>query len=274
MLRWEELHEQGQSLSADELCSTCPELAGELARRIALLRELDPLLADTDDRVRDDPAPPRRPADRAGSRPRRGPISATSASTPPGRLGEVFLASNAELNREVALEVPQARAARDPDSRRRFLQEAEVTGRLEHPGIVPVYGLGTDADGRPFLRHAVHPGRDAPGRHRRLPRRREARPRPVGALAGPARAVEPVRVVCNTMAYAHSRGILHRDLKPRNIMLGKYGETLVVDWGLAKPFGRDEAARVGRRGDADAQLGLGQRLGHADGAAWWARRPT
>jgi serine/threonine-protein kinase len=159
-----------------------------------------------------------------------------------GGLGEVFVAEDRELHREVALKEIQARHADDPVSRRRFLLEAEVTGNLEHPGIVPVYGLGVYPDGRPFyamrlikgdsLKEAIarfHNGEGAgldPGQ-RRLAFRE---------LLG--RFVD----VCQAVAYAHSRGVLHRDLKPGNVMLGKFGETLVVDWGLAKPVGRPEAA--------------------------------
>jgi eukaryotic-like serine/threonine-protein kinase len=159
-----------------------------------------------------------------------------------GGLGEVFVASDEELHREVALKQIQDRHALDPQSRARFLLEAEITGGLEHPGIVPVYGLGQDADGRPFyamrfvkgdslkeatsrFHQAERPGRD-PG-ERSL------------ALRGLLRRFVDV---CNAAAYAHSRGVLHRDLKPGNVMLGPYGETLVVDWGSAKIVGRPGAA--------------------------------
>jgi serine/threonine protein kinase len=157
-----------------------------------------------------------------------------------GGLGQVSVALDTELNREVALKEIQAQYADDPESRARFLLEAEITGGLEHPGIVPVHGLGSYADGRPFyamrfikgdsLKDAIQrfhaaekPGRD-PG-ERTLALRE---------LLG--RFVD----VCQAVAYAHSRGVLHRDLKPGNVMLGKYGETLLVDWGLAKPLGRVE----------------------------------
>ncbi len=157
-----------------------------------------------------------------------------------GGLGRVSVALDRELHREVALKEIKDLHADDPESRTRFVLEAEITGGLEHPGIVPVYGLGSYADGRPFyamrfvrgdsLKDAIErfhaadtPGRD-PG-ERALEFRK---------LLG--RFVD----VCNAVAYAHSRGVLHRDLKPGNVMLGPYGETLVVDWGLAKAVGKAE----------------------------------
>src|SRR5262249_17769600 len=124
-------------------------------------------------------------------------------------------------------------------SRGRFLQEAEITGGLEHPGIVPVYGLGCYEDGRPFYAMRFIKGDNL----------KEA----IDRFHNQAHGLQPVGLalrqllgrfvaVCNTVAYAHSRGILHRDLKPGNVMLGQYGETLVVDWGLAKPVGQPEVA--------------------------------
>jgi tetratricopeptide (TPR) repeat protein len=149
-----------------------------------------------------------------------------------GGLGEVYLAHDRELNREVALKAIQDRFAESPDSRRRFLVEAEITGCLEHPGIVPVYSLSFDAEGHPFyamrfirgesLAHVIsifHAG---------------------GGLGDGEHTLEFRQLlqrfvdVCNTIAFAHSHSVIHRDLKPANVMLGPYGETLVVDWGLAK----------------------------------------
>lgn len=160
-----------------------------------------------------------------------------------GGLGEVSIAEDLELHREVALKEIQAQHAHNEDSRSRFLLEAEITGRLEHPGIVPVYGLGTYDDGRPYYAmrlirgdtlkkaiqqfHAPAEGRTNAERNLRL---RDLLGRFIG--------------VCNAVAYAHSRGILHRDLKPGNIMLGPFGETLVVDWGLSKPVERPERFRT------------------------------
>lgn len=159
-----------------------------------------------------------------------------------GALGEVFVAHDMELNREVALKEIQADIADDADSRARFLQEAEITGGLEHPGIVPVYGLGQYHDGRPFYAMRFIRGdslKEAVDRfHEDAARRGAYDSADFRKLLG--RFVD----VCNAIEYAHSRGVLHRDLKPGNIMLGKYGETLVVDWGLAKARGREPGTQI------------------------------
>ncbi len=157
-----------------------------------------------------------------------------------GGLGEVFLAQDEELDREVAVKEIQARFADDADSRSRFVQEAEITGKLEHPGIVPVYGLGAYDDGRPYYAMRFIQGdnlKDAIERFHDPKRKwKDAGERELEFRKLLQRFID----VCNAVEYAHSRGVLHRDLKPGNIMLGKYGETLVVDWGLAKPMGRRE----------------------------------
>ncbi|MBI2804171.1 MAG: serine/threonine protein kinase [Planctomycetes bacterium] len=151
-----------------------------------------------------------------------------------GGLGLVYVAHDEELNRDVALKEIQDRHADHPESRSRFMLEAEITGGLEHPGIVPVYGLGQYADGRPFYAMRFIRGdslKDAITKFHG-----DARPWPEKTLEL-RELLERLIDVCNAMQYAHDRGVLHRDLKPGNIMLGKYGETLVVDWGLAKPLG-------------------------------------
>lgn len=157
-----------------------------------------------------------------------------------GGLGEVFIASDEELHREVALKEIQGRHAHHPDSRARFLMEAEITGGLEHPGIVPVYGLGTYADGRPFYAMRFIRGDSLQQAVERFHRAEVPNRDPGERILALRGLLRRFIDVCNAVAYAHSRGILHRDLKPGNIMLGPYGETLVVDWGLAKPIGRAE----------------------------------
>ena len=247
LLRWEELREQGEDIVIEELCDGDTTLAEELRRRIATLEEMDPLCSATSRSLthRDNgelghatSSPPQRLAARCTS------TYSDLRFHAAGGLGEVFMARGDDLHRDVALKFLKSRSARDPDSQRRFLQEAEVTGRLEHPGIVPVYSLGRDEEDRPcyamrFIRgrtldeaiHEFHVAR---------------------VMAGPAERNHALRElinrlvsVCNTIAYAHGRGVLHRDIKPKNIMLGKYDETLVVDWGLARSFDQTTVERPG-----------------------------
>ena len=165
-----------------------------------------------------------------------------------GGLGVVYIAHDAELNREVALKEIQTDHADDPSSRTRFVVEAEVTGGLEHPGIVPVYGLGKYDDGRPFYAMRFIKETDLwEERHRPLPSVRNPPGRDPGErILSLQKLMRRYLDVCNAVEYAHSRGILHRDLKPGNVMVGKYGETLVVDWGLAKAVSRtgDDALKV------------------------------
>ena len=158
------------------------------------------------------------------------------------------------------------RHATNADSCRRFQLEAEVTGGLEHPGVVPVYALGTGEDGRPFyamrfirgetLKEAIerfHAGHERSEGQRRIELRQ---------LLGRFIAV------CNAIEYAHSRGVVHRDIKPSNIMLGNYGETLVVDWGLAKALGHrgenappEERTLVPSSGSGSSETQAGSAIG-------------
>jgi eukaryotic-like serine/threonine-protein kinase len=151
-----------------------------------------------------------------------------------GGLGEVFVARDASLNREVALKLIQPAQPGDPHGTARFMLEAEITGGLEHPGIVPVYALGKSADGRPFYAMRLVRGETLKERIRKFHEGGSIRRQSLEFR----HLLNHFERVCDVVAYAHSRGVLHRDLKPSNVMLGKFGETLVVDWGLAKPIER------------------------------------
>jgi tetratricopeptide (TPR) repeat protein/tRNA A-37 threonylcarbamoyl transferase component Bud32 len=148
-----------------------------------------------------------------------------------GGIGEIYRAEDCQIGREVALKRLRDRAA----PRQRFLAEAQVTGQLEHPGIVPVHDLGMDEEGRPFyvmkfvrgrtlkeVIAAYHAGERSSAAEREVQRHR---------------LLETFIAICQAVAYAHSRGVVHRDLKPDNVMVGPFGETIVIDWGLAKLVG-------------------------------------
>ncbi|MCI0702621.1 MAG: protein kinase [Planctomycetia bacterium] len=218
-----------------------------------------------------------------------------------GGLGEVFTARDSELNREVVVKRMKSQYADDPASRRRFLTEAELTAKLDHPGVVPVFGLVNDARGRPcyamrFIRgetlkdeidryHNQETGDRTQGTEKTEDRRQRAEdrsqktekseeksgeasstPTQPGACENQPRTVAFRHLlhrfisVCQAIAYAHTRNIIHRDIKPANVMVGTFGETLVVDWGLAKALddGPDyermmkAAVAAGLRRDPDA----------------------
>jgi WD40 repeat protein/serine/threonine protein kinase len=156
-----------------------------------------------------------------------------------GGLGEVFVALDTELNREVAIKLIQEQFAGSEQSRARFVLEAEVTGSLEHPGIVPVHGLGQVLDGRPYYAMRLVRGESLGQAIQAFWKTERVRRRPARSVAR-LQLLRRFLDVCNVVSYAHSRGVIHRDIKPSNILLGPYGETLLVDWGLAKVVGRRE----------------------------------
>jgi serine/threonine protein kinase len=174
-----------------------------------------------------------------------------------GGMGVVYMAFDTELHRFVALKMirppspPGAQAdtplspleieppsldtvevAQYTELRQRFLQEAWITGGLEHPGIVPVYELGQTTQGVPFYTMRFVSG------HRTLADAiSEVRNQ---GIAERLALLEPFLKICDAVEYAHSRDVLHRDLKPHNVALGEYGEVLVLDWGLAKVGGEQQ----------------------------------
>lgn len=177
-----------------------------------------------------------------------------------GGMGEVHIARDVELGRDVALKTAHPG---DPGAAHRLAREAALTARLEHPNIVPVYAAGRDAEGRPW--YAM----------RRLPGRSLAAVLAATPLGPPRlRLVRHLTDAAQALAHAHERGVLHRDVKPANLMVGPQGETVLADWGLACT--REEAADAvhagtpgymapeqGRRGPVDERVdiyGLGAAL--------------
>lgn len=251
--QWEELLAQGQYIPPEELCMACPELLEEVQRRID---EIEPRTGEeTETGEIGGMATIVEPEDSTKSD--------TGALVLPqayrklrfharGGLGEIYIADDTDLQRDVVLKFIRPKHRDRRDCREQFQLEAEVTARLDHPGVVPVYGFGRTPDGRlcyamRFIQGETLEERIAKVHNTDLTASHEKRSR---SLFSASRSVEfrgllnRLATVCQTIAYAHNRGILHRDIKPENIMLGKYGDTLVVDWGLAMPINRDESARA------------------------------
>jgi serine/threonine-protein kinase len=239
--RWDERRRQGEDVPAERLCVDCPELAAELSRRIQAVLGMEPVLNIESTRLL--PKPQDRVSDGTTASCRIPDLLNALAVYRPqrhhahGGLGEVLTAHQEELDRLVAIKRIR------PDrlhgaARQRFLREAAITAGLQHPGIVPIYGLGQDEDG-PFYTMPFIQGQTLQeaieGLYGDESLRRDAGRRSLEFRSLLQRFI----AVCNTVAYAHDQGVVHRDLKPSNIMLGPYGETLVMDWGLAKSFAED-----------------------------------
>jgi tetratricopeptide (TPR) repeat protein/tRNA A-37 threonylcarbamoyl transferase component Bud32 len=147
-----------------------------------------------------------------------------------GGVGVVYKCRDRDLGRDVAVKVLRRAHVGKPDVFHRFVEEAQIGGQLQHPGIVPVYSLGLQPDGRPSFAMKLVKGRT-------LSAALADRKSPADDRRTSLRTFERI---CQTMAYAHARGVIHRDLKPSNVMLGAFGEVLVVDWGFGKVLGRAE----------------------------------
>ena len=243
LIEWEERRDRGEVITPEILCGECPEFIAELGRRIHLLEEWDRL-------------PPRALA---------GPRADVSIEITEGNevresaeflarlsrlefharggLGVVYKAWHDELQRFVAVKFLRKQHATDSALRARFLKEAEITAQLEHPGIVAIYGIGQDANAIPcyVMRFIQGPTMeesirefhattwpDTGERHKKF---RDLLGHFIAAVAA--------------VAYAHGRNVLHRDLKPINMILGPLGQIVVLDWGLGKsPSTSEGSARL------------------------------
>jgi eukaryotic-like serine/threonine-protein kinase len=141
-----------------------------------------------------------------------------------GGMGAVLKGRDPDLGRELAVKVLLDQHRNRPELVRRFIEEAQIAGQLQHPGIVPIYELGTFADRRPYFSMKLVKGRTLA----------ELLAERVSGDQDLPRFLPIYKAVCQTMAYAHARGVIHRDLKPSNVMVGSFGEVQVMDWGLAK----------------------------------------
>jgi serine/threonine protein kinase len=252
----------------EEVCRSCPELLPVVRdrwRQMCRLRgDLDALFPSPADTVRQ-------------------PTTASVGAPPPaatvpgyelldeigrGGMGVVHRARDLALDRDVAVKLLVDRYPVDSPPARRFLDEARITGQLQHPSIPAVYRVGALPDGRPFLAMKLIKGST-------LAALLGQRPDPT---ADRGRLVAIFEHICQAVAYAHAHRVIHRDLKPSNVMVGKFGEVQVMDWGLAKVLPEGEVTADGeparkRRPAGDGTVIRDPRAGRADTPRGRVARP-
>jgi serine/threonine-protein kinase len=252
----------GDSLDFEELCSQHPGVADELRRKreiwIEEVARVGTRSSSVTDRIRDLrgeseglPTIDRTSAD--DQRASRAVDSdewigryAIEGEVARGGQGAIFLAYDRDLNRQLAMKVILGKgelggsnvtvADVAPKSLGRFLGEAQVTGQLDHPGIVPVHELGLDGENHLYFTMKLVKGENLGSVYAKVRGGREGWTR--------TRALNVLVRVCEAMSYAHHKGVIHRDLKPDNVMVGRFGEVYVMDWGLARVLEHEKGVAV------------------------------
>jgi serine/threonine-protein kinase len=213
--------ERGEAPAVEEYLRQFPHWASQLRRLFEVHGALagSSLAAETDTDV----VGPARPAAAEASLP---PVAGPEILGELGRggMGIIHACRDTPLGRDLAIKFLRPEHRGDPAAERRFLEEAQITGQLQHPGVVPVHQVGRLADGRPYFTMKLVRGQT-------LATLLQARANPGQERA---RFLAVLQQICQTLAYAHDRRVVHRDLKPANVMVGAFGEVQVMDWGLAK----------------------------------------
>ncbi|MCS1409543.1 MAG: Serine/threonine-protein kinase PknD [Verrucomicrobia subdivision 3 bacterium] len=225
--RWEDLKRSGAPPSVAELCGERTDLISDVQQRIAELEKIGALLEEEggilDAEVPDESIP----HEEVALTLRLNELSLFDF----GGMGIVGHAKDSELRRDVAVKFMKP-SNNSPVNQERFLNEAKVTGRMAHPGVLPVYGFGRTPDNLPFyaMRYVSGPTfEEAINDYHREKKNQRKRQQTLGLR----KLLTHFISVAYTIAYAHERGVVHCDLKPQNILLGAFGETYVIDWGLA-----------------------------------------
>ncbi len=228
---WEQRREQGELLSPEILCAQHPELLNEVRWQIKALNAFESQFANSGSA---------NPNTSLNSPPQRDQQRFQIASEyqilthhASGGLGDVYLARESILNRRVAIKFPRAQRL-NSEQLARFEREARITGRLDHPGIVAVHALKSDDSQVPcYVMRFV----EGPTLHERAVRWHQQFPNKSKIQYASLEFRELLQhfvALCNIVAYAHQQHVVHRDIKPANVILGNYGETFLMDWGLAR----------------------------------------
>ena len=163
-----------------------------------------------------------------------------------GGMGAILAGRDNDLGRKIAIKVLLERHQNNSTVTQRFVEEAQISGQLQHPGIAPVYELGKLEDERPFFSMKLVKGETLAVLLQERKEPDEERGKFLGIF----------EQICQTMAYAHSRGVIHRDLKPSNIMVGAFGEVQVMDWGLAKVLPQGDPTSDGQKDESPANQSI------------------
>jgi serine/threonine-protein kinase len=268
VLKYERAKEAGRPVAVSDLLAEYSEVAWELREYFSALAQVS--------RVARPMRPPKletdalpsgwTPDDRFGATSAddrdalRAALGATSALEPLGRggMGAVYRGEDPVLGRELAVKVLRADHRGRADLDRRFVEEARLGGRLDHPGVVPVHALGRLPDGRPYFTMKLVRGRTLAELLKKLAEPEEDPTLQVlhnPLLQDRPRLLKVFEQICQTLAYAHGKSVIHRDLKPLNVMVGAFGEVQVMDWGFAKIVGTDGASRAGVSADTPVASG-------------------
>jgi serine/threonine-protein kinase len=240
LVRWQELRARGQDVSAEELCAGCPELLEEVRNQQRALASMEDFLGSAAD---GEPNLPSTGAEATDASSEASPVGGEweldgrsyvlHERVGRGGMGEVFRARDPALARSLAIKVLRPELGGHAEAERRFEQEARINGLLQHPSIVPVHNLGRLPDGRLYFTMKLVRGRTL------ADLLEDSEPAGAGRLPQLLGIFEKV---CQALAYAHSLRVIHRDLKPLNVMVGAFGEVQVMDWGLAKVLERPAPA--------------------------------
>ncbi|MGF1583387.1 MAG: protein kinase [Gemmataceae bacterium] len=242
VFHWQQAQDNGQRITPEELCRERPELLPEVKKAIEGLQFLESMMADVQEAL--DPNGPRQTMANEQSSLNDNTLERSDVPTQIGRyrvlevlarggMGVVCRVHDPDFDRTLAVKLILTEARREPGAEQRFLAEAQITGQLQHPSIPPVHEMGHLDDGRPFFAMKLIEGQT-------LSTLLSERKDPSQDLL---RYVSVFEQICQTVGYVHSKGVIHRDLKPLNVMVGAFGEVQVMDWGLAKKLPPTDDAR-------------------------------
>ena len=244
--RWMLLDQQGLTVSVEDLCREAPHLTDSVRKEIEALRQMDDLQQKVEtDQSAVDLEKPTIVQSRLGQRtgnPQTVSQYRIQEMLGHGGCSEVYVAFDESLGRQVAVKFLRPDTQNIESYRDRLNREAEITSRLNHPGVVSIHAIGHDEQGLPFYVMRLIAGKSLSEAiaesHERSRQKRD-----FGLNQRQRQILQHFVSVCQTVAFCHQQGVIHRDIKPANIIVGEYGETYLIDWGLAKSLNETESSQ-------------------------------